>query len=287
MKEIKTRHLILLFFCLLFILHHLVGYVGHYGYDDMRYAELANDLNNGKFNPGNHFSFRITLVGLTALSYRLFGINDFASAMPSLLASIATLFLVFIILRKEKNEIITIGLSFFSLNLWGMFYSDKLMPDALITFFSFLCIFSIYLFKFRKRDYWYAFIAALALFLAFNTKGNIVLLFPLLAYLFIVDAVLKRDLKFWFLLIGSSFFLLVSYFIFYHFVFGNALIRFKSITQNSYLNLCSYSDQPFSITLQRIGYKLLLQFISHALFTGFPVYFYQAQTNFQQKDTAF
>ncbi|HPF50279.1 MAG TPA: hypothetical protein PK335_01830 [Draconibacterium sp.] len=272
MNLAKNKYLVFIFFCLLIIVHHFAGYLGHFGYDDMLYAKLAHNLNLGQFNPQDHFSFRITLLGLTSLSYRLLGINDFASSLPSMLAFTATLFLVFIVLKKEKPVIIVIGLSFFSLNLWGLFYSDKLMPDALVTFFAFLSIFFIYVYKFRKRTFpvlVYAFAGALALFLGFNTKGNIVLVFPLLAYLFIVDLILKRDLRFWLLFIGSSVLLLLIYFTFYHFVLGNAFARFQAIIQNSYLNQCSYSEQPFVITLKRIAYQLLLLFISHALITGF------------------
>ena len=272
MRLEKNKYLVFVFFCFLIIVHHFVGYLGHFGYDDMHYARLAHDLNLGQFNPHDHFSFRITLLGLTSLSYRLFGINDFASSLPSMLAFITTLFLIFIVLKKEKPVIVAIGLSFFSLNLWGLFYSDKLMPDAFVTFFTFLSIFFIYIYKFRKRTFSvfvYAFAAALALFLGFNTKGNIILVFPLLAYFFIVDLVLKRDIKFWLLFIGSSILLLFIYFVFYHFVLGNAFARFQAIIQNSYLNQCSYSEQPFMVTLKRIAYQLLLLFISHALITGF------------------
>ncbi len=286
MKKNKPKYFILLFFCLLFVLHHFWGYLGHYGYDDMHYAKLAFDMVNGHFDPQDHFSFRITLLGLTALSYKIFGVNDFASALPAMLVSIGTLILVFLVLKKERNEIITIGLTFFSLNLWGMFYSDKLMADTFITFFSFLFLFAIYIFKFRKQNLIYAIIAALALFLGFNTKGNVVLLFPLLTYFFIVDLLLKRDLRFWFVFIGSSLFLLAAYFIFYQFVFGSALVRFKSITQNSYLNLCSYSEQPFIITLKRISYQLLQLFVSHALITSFLFIFAKPKQLFH-KNTLF
>lgn len=267
-----AKYFILLFFCLLIIGHHLFSYLGHFGYDDMDYAKLAHDLSLGEFDPQNHFSYRLTLLGLTSLSYRFFGINDFASAVPSMLVFIGTLILVFIVLKKEKPTVIFICLTFFSLNLWGLFYSDKLMPDSFVSFFVFLNIFIIYFYKFRKRilpTFIYAFAAAIAIFLGFITKGNIILVLPLFAYLSIVDIVLKRDLKFWAQFIGISIFLLFGYLVYYHLTFGNALVRFQSIIQNGYLNLCSYSEQPFIVTLKRIGYQLLVLFISHALITGF------------------
>ena len=296
MKTNQQKYLILIGFCLLIIAHHFIGYLGHYGYDDMHYARLAHDLNLGKFNPQDHFSFRITLLGLTALSYRLLGVNDLASSLPSILVSIGTLVLVFMVLKKKKPAVIAIGLSLFSLNLWGLFYSDKLMPDSFVTFFVFLCIFIIYAFKFRERIFsvlTYAFAAALALFLGFNTKGNIILVLPLLAYLFITDLILKRDIKFWIAFSGSSLLLLFLYFIFYQAWYGSALVRFQAMAENSYLNLCSYSEQPFMVTLKRIGYQFLLLGIDHALFTPFlfllatPKQFFKKETFQFNSETGF
>ncbi len=67
------------------VLYHLVAYFGHYGYDYMQYAQLAKQIADGAFtlDNGDHFSYRWTLLLPTALSYKLFGVSDFASALPS------------------------------------------------------------------------------------------------------------------------------------------------------------------------------------------------------------
>jgi 4-amino-4-deoxy-L-arabinose transferase-like glycosyltransferase len=268
----SLKILILIAFITILVLHHFTSYLGHYGYDDMQYAKLANDLSNGIFNPENHFSYRLTLIGLTSLSYQLFGVNDFASALPALLVSVGSLLLIFIILRKEKPTIIALGLVFFSLDFWSLFYSDKLMPDVFVAFSVLLSLFFIYEFKFRKTKIStgvYAFAAAFAVFLGFNSKGTILLFFPLLAYFFIIDLFHKKDRKFWALFIGYSLVLVAGYFVFWQINSGNALARFTAITQNSYLNLCSYSEQPFIFTLKRISYGLVLLFISGALAVPF------------------
>ena len=139
-KHRSMKYKYFIFFCFLasILFHHLFGYIGHYGYDDMEYAHVAARLISGEFDADNHYSFRITLVGLTALSYKLFGINDWASALPALIFSIGTLLLVFQILRNESWPILTIGLALFTFNNWTFFYSDKLMPDVAVTFFAFL-----------------------------------------------------------------------------------------------------------------------------------------------------
>ena len=271
-NRIYLKSAILLAFISILLVNHFFGYLGHFGYDDMHYARLANDLSNGVFNANDHYSFRLTLIGLTSLSYQLFGVNDFASALPSLLISILSLLLVFGMLRKERTAILVLGLSFFSLNYWTLFYSDKLMPDSFVAFFVLLTLFFIYEFKFRKTKLptgLYAFAAALAVFLGFNSKGTIILLLPLLAYFFILDLVKNRDRKFWLLFAGFSLVFIFGYLVFWQLHSGSAAVRFQAITQNSYLNLCSYSEQPFIFTLKRIGYGLILLFISHALITPF------------------
>lgn len=272
MKDTTSRRFILFGFIGLLMLHHFFPYLGHFGYDDMLYARLAHDLTDGVFNPEDHFSYRLTIVGLTSLSYRLFGVNDFASSLPSLSVSAMSLLLVFIILRKEKPAILVIGLAIFGLNFWTLFYSDKLMPDPLVTFSVLLAIFLILEFKFRKTNIptiVYAFATALAVFLGFNSKGTIVLIVPLLVYFVIVDLLKKRDLKFWGLFVGFSVILLGSYFAFWQFHSGNALARLSAITQSSYLNLCSYAEQPFLFTLKRISYELVLLSVSHSLIVPF------------------
>ncbi|WP_159518783.1 ArnT family glycosyltransferase [Sunxiuqinia indica] len=272
MKDQTIKLLILLGFVGVLILHHSWGYLGHFGYDDLHYAKLANDLTNGIFNAEDHFSFRITLIGLTSLSYQLFGINDFASALPALLVTIVSSLLIFFILKKEKPAIITIGLALFSLSSWTLFYSDKLMPDSFVAFFALLTVFFIFQFKYRRSNLsigWYAFAAAFSLFLGFNTKGTIILLFPLLGYYLVADLIAKKNLKFWayFALFFAS--LLGSYLAFWQVNAGQAFVRFQSIYQNSYLNLCSYSEQPFLFTLKRISYEFVLLLIKHAMIVPF------------------
>lgn len=274
MKANRTNQLIFLAFAFALVFHHFFGYLGHFGYDDMEYARIAALLSNGVFDPNNHFSFRLTLVGLTALSYKFFGINDFASSFPSLLFSIGTLALVYRILKDESWPILTIGLALFSFNSWTFFYSDKLMPDTGLAFFVFLFFYVVYLYNYCPRKMpvmAYSFFAALALFLCFNTKETVVLIAPLIIWLIVTDIVMKRSVKFWLQFVGFGVVMLVCYMIICELLFGNAIIRFNSIIANSYLNSCSYDQQPFLITLKRITYELAKMFLVGDMLLGFIV----------------
>ncbi len=274
MKINRSNQIIFLIFVFAFVIHHIFGYIGHYGYDDMEYARAAALMADGEFDAGNHYSFRLTLVGLTALSYKLFGISDWASSFPPLLFSIGTLLLVYRLLRDESWPILIIGLALFSLNNWTFFYSDKLMPDVAVTLFACLFCYVVYSFRYlpvKIPELAYSFLAALALFLCFNSKGTVVLLAPLVVWLIVTDFVFKRYRKFWLQFIGISLVFLVAYLVVCELAFGNALIRFNSIVANSYLNSCSYDQQPFSETLKRITFGLIKLFLVQDMILGFLV----------------
>lgn len=274
MKPNRTNQILFLVFAFALVLHHWFGYLGHYGYDDMEYAQAAARLVSGDFDAGNHYSFRITIVGLTALSYKLFGINDWASAFPALLFSIGTLALVFRILKNESWPVLTVGLALFSLNNWTFFYSDKLMPDAAVTFFAFLFCYVVYSFRYlspKMPVIGYSFFAALALFLCFNSKETVVLLAPLVVWLMVTDWVQKQHSKFWLQFIGFNVIFLSAYLIVCQVAFGNAITRLNSIVANSYLNSCSYDQQPFAETLKRITFGLAKLFLIQDMLLGFLV----------------
>ncbi len=272
LKEKFLNRSVLLFFIVAFLVHHLWGYLGHYGYDDMEYARLAANLTHGDFDASNHYSFRLTLIGTTALCYKIFGINDWTSALPALLFSIGALLLIYHLLKRESWQVLAVGLALFAFNNWTFFYSDKLMPDVAVTFFVFGFGFVIYSYKYlpsKMPGFVYPLLAALALFLGFNSKETVVLAAPWIIWLIGTDVFLKRSLKFWFQFVAFGVAFLLGYLIVCQLAFGNAFERFHAIVSNSYLNACSYDQQPFAETLKRITYGLLQLFLTNDLLLGF------------------
>ena len=133
MREVKPFYFLVLSI-LIMVLFHLFGYSGHFGFDDMHYAYLANELKNGNFYLQDHFSYRLGTLLFTWLTYCLFGINDFASSLPSMTYSAICLYLVYQMLKKQSNLILCFGLLLTISSEWFLFYSDKLMPDFAVTF---------------------------------------------------------------------------------------------------------------------------------------------------------
>ncbi|MCK4989494.1 MAG: hypothetical protein KAS29_03375, partial [Bacteroidales bacterium] len=98
-KRAASYSILLIISCIV-VLYHLFGYTGHFGYDDLHYAELASDLLKGSVNFEDHYAYRFPVVLATALSYLIFGISDFSSSLPALFITFSILLIVFSILRK-------------------------------------------------------------------------------------------------------------------------------------------------------------------------------------------
>lgn len=246
---------------LLLIVLTKLAYIGHYGYDDMQYAELANDLIHGKFNFDDHFSYRLIPISLTALAYLIFGIGDFASSFFPVLSSLSILICVYQIQKNKGLVELSLSLSLCLLSPWFLVYSNLLMPDIFLALFFFLSLYCYYLYRYKHEgslSLRYSFLMALSLFLAFNSKGTIILIIPLLTFLALLDFFSRKDYRFWFYLLGFLCLLFVLYFSLSYWITGEATKRFEAIYNNSYLNHCSYGVQSWKILIKRIGRDLFM-----------------------------
>ena len=256
---------IFFFYLSILILFRVFGYIGHFGYEDIHYAELAHNLLNGEVDYGDYATFRLPVILLTALFYSLFGISDLTSALPAMLASASILLILFQVLRKEGSAVLFIGLGLTTLSSWFLFYTDKLMPDIHVALSVIAMIAVLNQYKYRssqKRPILYAFLLALSVLYGFMSSGTIVLVLPLLVFLFLFDIITGRDRKFWlyFFLTGLAVFSL--YFLIIRWVTGDFLERFDAIAGNRYLNICNYAEQPIRVLFVRISidfFKLLLE----------------------------
>lgn len=245
----------LLLFTLLLILHHAYSFLGHYGFDDLHYAQLAKALLQGKLDFSDHYSYRFAVLVPIALCYGLFGVSDWASALPALVAAGLVLWLVLRALRQESPWVILIGLGLTACSNWFLFYSDKLMPDIQVALALMLAVFVVDRYKYHSdhsRPQVHALGLVLALAWGFLAKETIVLSLPMLFYWFVVDLRKRQHGRFWrySILFGIGF--LVLYFSLIGFWTGNAWARLQAIADNSYLNACSYDQQSWAILLRRL-----------------------------------
>ena len=271
-KDRVRAYYILLIYIILVILYHLIGYTGHFGFDDIHYAELAAKLLKGSVNFEDHYAYRFPVVLFTSLFYLIFGMSDFSSSLPALVVTITILIIVFNILREQGAKAIIIGLSLCTFSNWFLFYSDKLMPDIYVALSVIWALAIIHRYKYRsdkRKTVLYAFLFAFSLLFGFMSKGTIVLMLPLLLFLVITDIVRRRDLKFWGYSLLCGIALLALYLLLIWIFTGDVMKRFEVIADNSYLNLCSYDQQSLRILLKRIFLGFFELSIFQTLATGF------------------
>tara|TARA_R110001592_G_C13182829_1_gene751139 strand:- start:1421 stop:3487 length:2067 start_codon:yes stop_codon:yes gene_type:complete len=268
----KYKYLVFLLFIFIIFLHHFFGYLGHYGWDDMHYALLAQNFLEGTLPFDDHYSYRWPTIILTAISYKLFGVNDFSSALPSILVSVGILSIVFYLLKKKSSWVLFIGLSILTLSNWFIFYTDKIMPDIYVAFFVLCSVYIYYHYKYlslEKKPWQSAILFSFCLFLGFLSKETILLFVPVLIYLFILDVFIYKRKTFWIYTIISGVAILLLYFLILYFITGDAFIRFTAILNNRYVSECSYNLMPVSVVIKRVLYEFFKMFIYHGMILPF------------------
>lgn len=249
-------------------LYHQYAYIGHYGFDDMEYARMAYDLLQGKPDWSNHFAHRLAITAPTALAYFIFGINDGASSLTSLIYTFLIGFLVTLILRKRKPIVVSMALSLSLLPPWFLFYSDKLMPDMAVAFYV-LAAMAAYWFgtETAKPNTRLGVVFSMALFLGFLSKGTIILILPL-AFFFSMRDLWKKRYFFWIYASSSGVMIAVAYLITMEKLTGSWRRRFDAIAENEYINACSYTDLPAKFLFRRVGYEFWEMGIAMGLLPG-------------------
>ncbi len=223
----------------------------------MHYARLSYDLLQGEMDYSDHYSYRWSILAFTSISYYFFGISDHSSALPALILSCSILVLIYWKFRKNAYIFTISILLFFSIK-WNVFYTDKLMPDIYVSAFLFYGWLT-YIHLNEKKLFAKSVLLTIFLFLAFLSKGTVVLIIPLFFYYFLLDVRNKRLYK-WKYTIPLGTLLFILYLILCYELTGNAFSRFAAIEANSYFNSCSYDQMPFSETLKRIttGFMMLM-----------------------------
>lgn len=248
-RAMRIKRSILIIGVLALLIHHHFFFYGYFGFDDMHYAKLSNNLLQGNIDFSDHYSYRWMILSLTALAYKIFGINDFASALPSLVLTSGSLYLIYRFFKGHSIAVFLLSnILFFSVR-WNLFYSDKLMPDIFLGFFV-LGAWVAYMNREQNKILASVFFV-LALFFGFLSKGTIILFAPILLYYLIVDFG-KKDFTFWKYAIGLGVITLSTYLGILGILTGDIFARFSAINSNEYFNECSYHLMPFDATIDRL-----------------------------------
>ena len=265
------KFLLLCAFGLLVILYHFIGFQTHYGTDDLMYARMANDLMNGNLLLDDyHFAYRWSILGLTALSYMVFGITDLASALPAMLVSIITLYLVYASSREHSTLSLLLALGLFILTPWMLFHTDKLMPDIYMALGSLAAIVVVNQYRNGRirRPLIAGLLFSISIFFAILSKAAIVLLVPVILFVLLSDILQRKHIRFWVFTISIMSLMLIAYLGILYQLTGSALSRVTAATTSNFFNLSTYAQRPASELIERITYGLPMLFTEHIFITA-------------------
>jgi 4-amino-4-deoxy-L-arabinose transferase-like glycosyltransferase len=148
-----------------------------------------------------------------------------------------------------------------------IFFGNHLFPELPLTLCLFLFLMSYYLLLRNEMVARIAaFIGALALFGAFLLKTTIILILPLILFLFINDRRQKRHKAFWIVFIFLSLFFFILNGLWYEEVKGDFFFRFENIANNHVVTPKTFFDKGGIEILKRLTYLPLLGFLKGGFF---------------------
>ena len=193
-KILKDTKLTLTLIVLFGLILRLSFFSGMGASDSLTYSELANkidkgiDLKNGVLT----LATRLGIIYVTSLSYRLFGINDFSSVSFVLLASMASIVLVFYFGKLLFNEKVGLMaaflLSFFPLDV---IYATKLLSDLPSAFFVSLAVYIFLYSEMKSRRSYFYFLSGVLIGVAYLIRESALLI----ALFFAAYVIYKRQVK--------------------------------------------------------------------------------------------
>jgi 4-amino-4-deoxy-L-arabinose transferase-like glycosyltransferase len=256
----RRKKIIVFSFILLMLVHVIFTFAGFYGDDDINYARYAADIvHNGiSFSPAlDQFQLRWATVYSAALMYRLFGINTFASTLPSTISLALCGILLYKILRYRKTGILFLSLVLFFFSRSVIFYSHRLLPDPTMCLAVFWMYYSYRSYSLKKQQHlWYGIQFSVALALAVITKETIIIALPLFFIFFLKDIFKRQNFQFWKIAILLSLIFSFAYLAYFRITTGDLFYRYSVLLKKSYFNECSFDMLPFIYALKRIGYEL-------------------------------
>ena len=252
----QKRNIILWGMLFVLSIHLLFVFCSFYFNDDINYARYAAGIvNHGiSLEPAkdSYQQLRWTPIYVTALFYKIFGINTFASTICSFVSILLCGVTLKRIINPYKTTVYFLSLALFFFAHSIIFYMHRLLPDAP------MCLAVLWMYA-AYRSYTirhcnhikYALQFAVAFLLAIITKESIIIVLPLFAFFFLVDISKRKHLLFWLYATLSTFILVGIYLLYFKLTTGSFFYRYHLIQADGYLNGCSFDQLPFSFTLKR------------------------------------
>lgn len=190
-----TRFFLAVLVIAIFVSFFRLGSVTLFDVDEAVFSEATKEMvQSGNwitptYNGENRYDKPILFYWLMAVSYKIFGINEFAARFPSAASGFILCLALFFFLRQFSNQKMAFyGVISLALSIYFFAYSHAAVTDMTLTLFITLSLFSFYLSLEKNRRYIYGLYIFSAL--AFLTKGLIGIAFPfgiVMVFMFIKD----------------------------------------------------------------------------------------------------
>ncbi len=237
-------------------------------WDDFSYLSMANDINQGVFEINdNHFTSRIVLLYPVAFFIKIFGINAFTIALYPLLCGLVLLNLVMWLGAQISQWAGIVGGVLVLCDYHLIYFSKHLFPEMPLALCVF--VFLVVYYKLLRNEIvprYAGLLSALALFGAFLIKTTVILLLPLVVFLFINDRRQRRNGSYWLVFISLGLFFLIVNGFWYQEVKGDFLYRFTNIANNHVATPKTFFDKGGTEILKRLTYLPLLGFLKGGFF---------------------
>ena len=131
---------ILMIFAFIF---RMVNFMGIAQGDDFPYSSLANRFANGNFTANFIFDVRWVVFAPAALLYRLFGVSDFTSLLPTMVYSVSSVWFAYKIIEEETDRATAIITTlFYTTYPIVVIFANFLQVAAPLEFLTLLSVYS-------------------------------------------------------------------------------------------------------------------------------------------------
>ena len=121
----------------------MINFMGIAQGDDFPYSTLANRFANGNFSAGFIFDVRWVVFAPAALLYKLFGVNDFTSLLPTMVYSISSVWFAYKIIEEETDKATAVITTlFYTTYPIVVIFANFLQVAAPLEFFTLLTVYS-------------------------------------------------------------------------------------------------------------------------------------------------
>ncbi|MBM4312700.1 MAG: glycosyltransferase family 39 protein [Deltaproteobacteria bacterium] len=213
MKQLSSRFphdrlwIALLFVIASLSLFPLLGAAPLFDEDEGFYAEASRemlekgDYLTAHFNGAPQYDKPILIYWLQALSFKIFGLNEFAARFPSALATFLWMLAIFGFTRRHLGPQCGILSALFFISAVQITITGKAaIVDSALNLFITQCLFHIYEYTQNRQNrklYW----AALFVGLAFLAKGPVAIVIPF--GISLIYCLLKKEFRLWLRMVFS------------------------------------------------------------------------------------